>query len=94
MALCWETRGCDDEMQSRCPHSLAGDTCPAECHYAWCDRPTRKVTDDIVLLLNPDLDYDAAVKEGCRVCEFFLTNGPATPDGPRERHGNPNRFLL
>lgn len=96
MAKCWELRGCDEEMQSRCPHNIPGEPCPAECHYSVCTRPTRKVATDILMLLNPDLNYDAAVKETCRICEFFLTNGPdlSTIDETAPRQGNPNRFLL
>ena len=96
MAVCWEMRGCDEEMQGRCPHNLPGEPCPAECHFAVCERPTRKVASDVTLLLNPDLNYDAAVKETCRVCEFFLQNGPGfeTAGDNAPRQGNPNRFLL
>lgn len=96
MAVCWEMRGCDEEMQSRCPHNIPGEPCPAECHYAACSRPTHKVARDITVMLNPDLNYDAAVKETCRVCEHFLTNGPdlSTIDANARRQGNPNRFLL
>ena len=25
---CWEMRGCDDEMQERCPHNTPGEPCP------------------------------------------------------------------
>ena len=96
MAVCWEMRGCDEEMQSRCPHNIPGEPCPAECHYAACDRPTHKVAHDFTVMLNPDLNYDAAIKEVCRVCEHFLTNGPdlSTVDVNARRQGNPNRFLL
>lgn len=96
MALCWEMRGCDDEMQSRCPHNQPGEPCPADCHYAACHRETHAVATDFELLLNPELDYEASVKEVCRFCEFFLTNGPAHADrtGDSSRQGNPNRFLL
>lgn len=83
-------------MQSRCPHNLPGEPCPADCHFAACLRPTHKVATDFALLLNPELDYEASVKEVCRFCEFFLTNGPMLADRPEgsERLGNPNRFLL
>ena len=93
---CWEQRGCDEEMQGRCPHNVPGETCPAECHFAACDRPTHQVTQDPLALLDPDIDFDAAVKEGCRICEFFLTHGPQRDASQehRERQGNPNRFLL
>ena len=97
MAFCWEQRGCDEEMQSRCPHNIPGEPCPADCHYAACQRPTHKVEDDFGILLNPERDYDAAVKEVCRFCEFFLTKGPNVADrkeGEVHRQGNPNRFLL
>lgn len=54
------------------------------------------VATDFTLLLNPELDYEASVKEVCRFCEFFLNNGPALADRPdgATRLGNPNRFLL
>ncbi|MEG0505125.1 MAG: hypothetical protein RR547_10820 [Raoultibacter sp.] len=96
MVQCWETRGCDEEMQSRCPHNLPGEPCPADCHFAACHRKTHVVATDFTLLLNPELDYEASVKEVCRFCEFFLNNGPALADRPdgATRLGNPNRFLL
>ena len=96
MAACWEMRGCDDEMQSRCPHNIPGEPCPADCHFAACHRPTHKVATDFNVLLNPDLDYGASVKQVCRVCEFFLTNGPgidASAPAP-ERPNDRNRFIL
>ena len=96
MALCWETRGCDEEMQSRCPHNIPGEPCPAECHFAACFRDTHSVATDVMVLLNPDLDYDASVKQVCRFCEFFLTRGPQFDKNTahEQRAGNPNRFLL
>ncbi len=98
MTFCWEVRGCDEEMQSRCPHNAPGEPCPADCHYAACQRPRHKVEDDLLLLLNPERDYDSAVKEVCRFCTFFLSEGPSLTDRPQDgsavRQGNPNRFLL
>lgn len=96
MSYCWEMRGCDDEMQSRCPHNQPGEPCPADCHYAACHRETHAVATDFELLLNPELDYEASVKEVCRFCEFFLSRGPALADRASDvpRQGNPNRFLL
>lgn len=93
---CWAQRGCDDEMQSRCPHNVPGEPCPADCHFAACSRPTHAVCEDVVKILNPTLDYDASVKEVCRICDFFLSNGPDVEmrDGSVVRQGNPNRFLL
>ena len=93
---CWEMRGCDDEMQERCPHNTPGEPCPADCHYAACHRPTHEVCDDFELLLNPDLGYDAAVKEVCHFCTFFLTHGPSIDECPRQEHklGARNRFIL
>lgn len=95
-AFCWQARGCDEEMQSRCPHNVPGEPCPAECHFAACGRPTHKVSRDFEVLLNPELDYGAAVKQVCCFCEFFLTRGPRLEDGLNSpaRVGNPNRFLL
>ena len=79
MAHCWENRGCyeDEEMLSRCPHNTPGATCPADCHFAACDRPTHVVCSNIDLLFRPDLDREASVKEICRFCEFFLSKGPS-----------------
>lgn len=94
---CWEMRGCDEEMMSRCPHNVPGEPCPAECHFAACNRPTHKVCQDFTVLLNPERDYDAAVKEICRFCVHFLEHGPKVKDRAgncTERQGNPNRFLL
>ncbi len=96
MAQCWELRGCDEEMMQRCPHNIPGEPCPADCHFAACFRPTHVVTKDFNILLNPELDYDAAIKDICRFCEHFLTHGPSIQDRDpnTQRKGNPNRFLL
>lgn len=96
MAHCWEKRGCDEEMQSRCPHNTPGEPCPADCHFAACLRETHIVATDFNILLNPELDYEAAIKQVCRFCEFFLTRGPTFEAGADrgDRVGNPNRFLL
>lgn len=85
MAKCWETRGCDDEMQSRCPHNVPGAPCPADCLNTMCDRPTHHTVDPLDALMNPDVDRSAAIKEVCLFCEFFLTNGPKIPDDPALR---------
>ena len=57
---------------------------------------THVVCEDFDLLLNPERDYDMAVKQVCRFCEHFLKHGPNVSDRtePVERFGNPNRFLL
>ena len=96
---CWELRGCyqDEEMNNRCPHNIPGEPCPADCKFAACDRPTHVVARDITMILNPDLKYDASVKEVCRMCENFLTNGTTFAEGEERttvRQGNPSRFLL
>ncbi len=80
----------------RCPHNVPGESCPADCHYAACQREGHVVCDNLGLLLDPDRDYDAAVKEICRFCEFFLANGPSLGERSvdSKRRGNPNRFLL
>ena len=96
---CWELRGCyqDEEMNNRCPHNIPGEPCPADCKFAACDRPTHVVARDITMILNPDLKNDASVKEVCRMCENFLTNGPTFAEGEERttvRQGNPSRFLL
>lgn len=80
MAKCWETRGCDEEWQGRCPHNLGDDLCPSDCINTNCDRATHVVATDFELLLNPDRDYDRAPKEVCRSCEFFLKYGPDVKD--------------
>lgn len=54
------------------------------------------VATDFDLLLNPERDYDASVKEICRFCEHFLKHGPDVAEDAegKPRPGNPNRFLL
>ena len=96
MAQCWERRGCDEEMMSRCPHNIPGEPCPADCRFAACTRSTHEVCQDFNKLLNPERDYDAAVKEVCRFCEHFLEHGPGVAErtGEVTRQGTPNRFLL
>lgn len=81
MSHCWEKRGCDEEMMSRCPHNTPGEPCPADCHFAACDRSTHVVTSNIDLLFRADLDREASVKDVCRFCEFFLSNGPSLDGG-------------
>ncbi|MGB4582443.1 MAG: hypothetical protein WBI91_11390 [Coriobacteriia bacterium] len=74
---CWSNRGCDDEMRERCPHAIdPNEQCPLGCHYAMCERPTHQVTGDPALIFDPTADFDAAAKETCTRCVFFLTNGP------------------
>ena len=96
MEGCWSRRGCDDEMQGRCPHNVPGEPCPADCHYAACHRPTHVVCEDFGVLLNPNRDYDAAVKQVCRFCVHFLVNGPdIDPETrTRDKFSGRNRFLL
>lgn len=93
---CWELRGCDEEMQSRCPHNTPGEPCPADCHYAACHRATHEVATDLEVLLNPELNYQAAIKEVCHFCNHFLKNGPLIDENTvvETRLGNRNRFLL
>lgn len=76
MAKCWETRGCDDEMMSRCPHNKPAFKCPAGCAFANCDRPTHVPSSDAMLIFDPRPDRDAAIKVQCTFCEFFLKNAP------------------
>ena len=61
MPKCWEMRGCDEEMQSYCPHNIPGEPCPADCQFAACLRPTHAVATDPVVLLN--LDHGPKVGE-------------------------------
>jgi hypothetical protein len=80
VAHCWEMRGCDEEMWSRCPHN--GDAkdiyspCPADCFYADCVRSNREVATDFNILLDPLVDRTVAKKECCTFCSFFLTHAP------------------
>jgi len=77
MAKCWEQRGCDEEMQSECLHSTSiGDRCPTKCAFAGCDRPSYELTTDPELIFSPDVNRNAAIKDGCTFCAFFLVNGP------------------
>jgi hypothetical protein len=50
--------------------------CPADCWNAACYRQRHVVASSFDVLLQPNLDYDAAIKEACRFCEHFLANGP------------------
>jgi len=63
-------------MQSRCPHAIAEDNCPPDCHYAACDRPTHVVSSDPMLILDETVDRTTNVKDICAFCEFFLKNAP------------------
>ena len=76
--------------------NIPGEPCPADCRFAACTRSTHEVCQDFNKLLNPERDYDAAVKEVCRFCEHFLEHGPGVAErtGEVTRQGNPNRFLL
>jgi hypothetical protein len=78
MTACWQERGCDEEMWSRCPHATASSdgVCVAECCYTRCDRPQHKTTVALDLFLDPTLDRSAACKQTCTFCEYFLVNGP------------------
>jgi len=76
MARCWEARGCDDEMMSRCPHNNPGEKCPSRCAYAQCDRPSHHAISDPAVVFEPSIDRGAAMKELCTFCGFFLANGP------------------
>ena len=93
---CWQRRGCDEEMLAGCPHNTPGEPCPADCHFAACYRDNHVVAVDLDILLNPDRDYEAAQREVCRFCEFFLIHGPSIADRPPDapRRAQPNRFIL
>jgi hypothetical protein len=82
MAKCWETRGCDAEMQAECMHFTSfKDNCPSKCAFAACDRPTNKATSDPELIFDPTVDRTAAIKDNCHFCEFFLKNAPRVGAG-------------
>ncbi|MCH4184444.1 MAG: hypothetical protein LKF61_03065 [Eggerthellaceae bacterium] len=76
MAKCWELRGCDEEMQSRCPHNKPGAPCPMDCRFADCNRPTHHQVDAYDALSYPTIDRSVCNKATCTLCEFFLTHGP------------------
>lgn len=77
MAKCWEERGCDEEMQAECPHPYPfEDRCPSKCAFSGCDRPSHELTIDPELIFSATVDRDAAIKENCMFCAFFLKNGP------------------
>ena len=77
MAKCWETRGCDEDMQRECPHAVEIlDNCPTKCAFAACDRPNHEVTIDAELVFSPDVDRSQAIKDECMYCAFFLKHGP------------------
>jgi len=79
MSRCWEVRGCDAEMQARCPHAESDEfRCPARCAFAHCDLPQHERTSDPALVFAPDIDRTAAIREECTFCAFFLTRGPQT----------------
>ncbi len=81
---CWEHRGCEgivglnDELSQECPHGRTDcySPCTIECQFAQCRNPWHKVATDFNLLLDTTVDRSAAIKEGCRACEFFLKYGP------------------
>ena len=78
MAKCWEQRGCDEDMQATCPHSLPGHQCPTKCAFAQCDRPSHGLTTDPALIFDPTVDRSVVIKDGCTYCGFFLNHGPRT----------------
>jgi hypothetical protein len=78
MAKCWERRGCDDEMTSRCPHNNPAEKCPSRCAYGQCYSATHVPSSDPALIFDPAIDRDAAMKEQCTFCAFFLAHAPRT----------------
>ncbi len=77
MAVCWERRGCDEEMQADCPHTIEPDEkCPARCAYGRCSSPDNAPLSDRLMALDPTVDRSAAQREQCLYCDFFLKRGP------------------
>jgi len=74
---CWQRRGCDPEMWERCPHNVAEkySPCPIDCCYTACDKPQHRQA-EIIEILDSDADLNAAQKEQCRACGFFLKTAP------------------
>ena len=85
MGTCWEARGCDDEMASRCPHAISSTDglCVAGCYYTRCSRPQHKTATSFDLLLDATVDRGTAVMETCTFCEFFLENAPRISQAPK-----------
>jgi len=75
---CWQQRGCDEELASRCPHAISSTDglCVTGCYYTNCGRKQYRIATDLDILLDPTVDRSAAIKEPCTYCEFFLLNGP------------------
>lgn len=86
MAACWETRQCEPDMQAICPHAVTErDMCPSTCSFATCDRPTNELTSDPALVFDPTVDRNAARKQSCLYCAYFLKNGPRrSTDAPAQ----------
>lgn len=77
MSRCWETRGCDEEMQAVCLHATTlRDRCPSKCAFSPCDEPQHSRTSDPALVFAVEPDREKAMKEPCLYCAFFLTRGP------------------
>ena len=78
---CWETRGCEgpDNNFDHCPHAMLNGKCAVDCRFAYCERPTHKQASALDIL-DPNVDRDAAVKEFCSMCTFFIQNGPRLAD--------------
>jgi hypothetical protein len=77
MAKCWESRGCDEEMQQEClHHTTFKDRCPSKCAFAGCARDSYELTVDPELVFSVEVDRDVVIKENCLYCAFFLKNGP------------------
>jgi hypothetical protein len=97
---CWEHRGCEgidgliDPLSKECPHGRTDcySPCKLECQFAQCHNPWHKVATDFNLLLDTTVDRSAAIKEGCRVCEFFLKYGPRL--GEQEHRDDPETATL
>ncbi|MDR3135908.1 MAG: hypothetical protein LBU07_00475 [Coriobacteriales bacterium] len=79
---CWRIRDCDSEMARCCPHATASadGRCVISCYYTNCSRPQYQIATDLALLLTPDVDRRAAIKESCEYCAFFLRHGPRLTD--------------
>ena len=72
---CYEMRGCDEELWSRCPHAVASvdGMCPLQCNFTNCRRPERRMLTGLDLL-SPSIDRSLTVKEVCWYCRYFLEN--------------------
>jgi hypothetical protein len=77
---CWQIRGCDEELWSRCPHAVASTDglCPLQCNYSQCSAPQHELAVGLDLL-DTTANRSLAVKETCWYCRYFIENATGLP---------------